>query len=135
MESSMNVHTGNPALLGFRLATAATIALALGFGAAMVTPLASAAPGDADDQAMVDCMLPGQIQRLNNNVMIMGARHPIRTTRADCHVRGGEFHDADRAADAAVDADHPATVHHVAKTHRKARHTAKTVKPASTTTK
>ena len=128
----MNMRAGYPASVRVGFSTvliAATIAMALGFGMAMYAPSAHAAtPGDTDDQSMVDCMLPGQIQRLNNNVMIMGARHPIRTTRADCHVRGGEYHDADRTADA----DHPATVHHPAKAHRKVHHT---VKPTSTTTK
>jgi hypothetical protein len=115
----------------------AMIAMALWFGAGIYAPGAHAAASDTDDQATVDCMLPGQIQRLNNNVMIMGARHPIRTTRADCHVRGGEYHDADRTADIAhvADADSTVAMHHTAKAHRKTHHTAKTVKPTPNSTK
>jgi hypothetical protein len=41
-------------------------------------------------------MLPGQIKRLDNKTMIMGARHPIRTTRADCRMRGGEYRPLER---------------------------------------
>jgi hypothetical protein len=115
MESTMNLHTGNPVTFGFRFATAVAIAITLWFGAGIYAPTAHAAASDGD-QAMVDCMLPGQIQRLSNNVTIMGARHPIRTSRADCHVRGGEYYDAD----------------HIAKVHHKAHHAVKPVNSAST---
>lgn len=112
----------------------ATVAMVLWAGSAGILPSAEAATEQtADDQGMVDCMLPGQIQRLSNNVMIMGARHPIRTTRTDCHVRGGEYHDADHAAVLGhADVDRPDTVHHASKTHRKAHHAAKPVNSTST---
>lgn len=84
-----------------------TIAIALWVGAAACDlPTAHAATTrmdaqersmrKADGQGMVDCMLPGQIRRLDNQATIMGARHPIRTTRADCHARGGEYRTSDR---------------------------------------
>ena len=107
----------------------ATIAMALCAGLSLVAWPAQAATTSADDQSMVDCMLPGRIQRLNNNLTIMGARHPIRTTREDCHVRGGEFHATERTADAGgmavgdrtAEADMPKTDRPV-KTYRTVRH-------------
>ena len=147
----MNPFAHYSAAFRFRFSTTlmtATIAMALWFGAGMLAPAVHAATGDADDQAMVDCMLPGRIQHLNNNVTIMGARHPIRTTRDDCHVRGGEFHAADRTAeteraaqsDRIAEANRLAEANRVAKPHRVARahrtakphRTAKTVKSTPT---
>ena len=148
----MNTFANYLAAFRFRFSTAgmiSTIAVVLCVGTGMFAPAARAATGDTDDQAMVDCMLPGRIMRLNNNAMIMGARHPIRTTREDCHVRGGEFHDADRNVDAERAAEaariseadrvaeanriawanRAARAHHIAKTHRTPR---KTVKSTST---
>lgn len=138
----MNLHTEYPANLRLRYAMTATIAMTLWFGSGVFAPTAHAAGmGDADDKAMVDCMLPGELRRLSNNVTIMGARHPVRTTRADCHVRGGEYHEVDGTSvlGGAVSADVPppsaarpghrtARIHHRTKTH----HMAKTVTSTST---
>ncbi len=136
----MNTRTGYSTSFRFSIAM---IALALWFAAGTFAPVVRAATapvGDAEDQGLVDCMLPGQIKRLNNQTMIMGARHPIRTTRADCHVRGGEFHEPDRVADAdrtadaerIAEADRAAAAEHATKAHRtpKYHHKARTHRKA-----
>ena len=136
----MNTRTGYWTSFRFGIAM---LALALWFAVGAFAPVVRAATteaGDAEDQGLVDCMLPGQIKRLNNQTMIMGARRPIRTTRADCHVRGGEFHEPDRVAEAdrtadaerIAEADRAAAAEHAAKAHRTARyhHKAKTHRKA-----
>lgn len=121
----------------------ATIAMALWVGSGLFPTSVQAATTPADDQSMVDCMLPGRIQHLNNNLTIMGARHPIRTTREDCHVRGGEFHATERPADAGVamsdhteadtaKIDRPVKTHHPVRHHHKSKRTAATAKSTST---
>lgn len=122
----MKSHARNSAFSRLRIAT---IAMTLCAGSGLFPLSIQAATMPADDQSMVDCMLPGQIQRLNHNVMIMGARHPIRTTRDDCHVRGGEPRAVESAAgadgagmtDRTAEAD-PARTEHAVKTHRTVKH-------------
>jgi uncharacterized caspase-like protein len=46
---------------------------------------------------VVDCLLPGQIRRLGQQVTYVTARRPIRTTTEDCVIRGGEYVAQDRA--------------------------------------
>lgn len=46
---------------------------------------------------VVDCLLPGQIRRLGQQVTYVTARRPLRTTTEDCVIRGGEYIAADRA--------------------------------------
>ncbi len=50
-----------------------------------------------EDLLIVDCLLPGQVRRLGANSSFMSARRPVRTTQADCEIRGGEFVSYDRA--------------------------------------
>src|SRR4029077_10271537 len=50
-----------------------------------------------EDLLVVDCLLPGQIRRLGSQATFMSARRPIRTTQADCQIRGGEYVAYDRA--------------------------------------
>ncbi len=70
----------------------------LAFGAGIPAPAVQAATvRNAEDLLVVDCLLPGQIRRLGNQAMFMGARRPIRTTQADCQIRGGEYVSYDRA--------------------------------------
>ncbi|MFU8816061.1 MAG: caspase family protein [Pseudomonadales bacterium] len=45
---------------------------------------------------VVDCLLPGQVRRLGTRTYLT-PRRPIRTTAADCSVRGGEYTAYDRA--------------------------------------
>lgn len=48
------------------------------------------------DYYIVDCLLPGQIRSLGNKTYV-SARRPVRTTAADCNIRGGEYVAFDRA--------------------------------------
>jgi Caspase domain/Sel1 repeat len=50
-----------------------------------------------EDLLIVDCLLPGQVRKLGRSTSFMSARRPIRTTQADCEIRGGEFVSSDRA--------------------------------------
>ena len=80
-----------PTLLGIAGVVFAT-------GIATAPQLASAsAERNPEDLLIVDCMLPGQVRRLGANSSFMSARRPIRTTQADCEIRGGEFVSYDRA--------------------------------------
>lgn len=74
--------------------TAALVVVA----AALPTPSARAATvRNAEDMLIVDCLLPGQIRSLGRQATFMGARRPIRTSQADCQIRGGEYVSYDRA--------------------------------------
>jgi hypothetical protein len=53
---------------------------------------------DVDKLMIVDCMLPGKIMRLGAGARYMSARRPIKTTGADCEIRGGEYIAYDRAS-------------------------------------
>ncbi|MDT0633504.1 caspase family protein [Spectribacter hydrogenooxidans] len=59
-----------------------------------------AEPANASEQIakmqIVDCLLPGQLRRLGNTTY-MTQRRPIKTTAADCNIRGGEYTAYDRA--------------------------------------
>ncbi len=50
-----------------------------------------------EDFLIVDCLLPGQVRKLGRSASFMSARRPIRTTQADCEIRGGEYVSYDRA--------------------------------------
>lgn len=50
-----------------------------------------------EDFLIVDCLLPGQVRRLGRSATFMSARRPVRTTQADCEIRGGEYVSYDRA--------------------------------------
>ncbi|MFA5684525.1 MAG: caspase family protein [Lysobacteraceae bacterium] len=52
---------------------------------------------NAEDLLIVDCLLPGQVRKLGAMANYMSARRPIRTTQADCEIRGGEYVAFDRA--------------------------------------
>ncbi|MES1943961.1 hypothetical protein PC39_07599 [Salinisphaera sp. PC39] len=45
---------------------------------------------------VVDCLLPGQLRKLGNTTYVT-PRRPIKTTAADCNIRGGEYVAHDRA--------------------------------------
>ncbi len=51
---------------------------------------------DIDDLMPVDCLLPPRVKVLGNKVYTE-ARRPLKTTAADCRIRGGEFVAYDRA--------------------------------------
>jgi uncharacterized protein len=72
-------------------------------GAAVMMGTASAAPDKAtegmvkrQDFEIVDCLLPGEVRSLGG-ATFLSRRRPIRTTAADCHIRGGEYTAYDRA--------------------------------------
>lgn len=77
------------------LATALIVVVAGGAAPAMAQPEPSVR--NAEDLLVVDCLLPGQIRQLGRQATFMGARRPIRTTQADCQIRGGEYVAYDRA--------------------------------------
>lgn len=52
---------------------------------------------DTNKLFVVDCLLPGQIRKLGSQMTYLTARRPIRTSAADCEVRGGEYVAYDRA--------------------------------------
>jgi uncharacterized protein len=58
----------------------------------------SAMSGYQDVAALhvVDCLLPGQVRRIGNRTYVT-PRRPIKTTAADCNLRGGEYTAYDRA--------------------------------------
>ena len=45
---------------------------------------------------IVDCLLPGMVRRLGNTEYLT-PRRPVKTTAADCQIRGGEYTSYDRA--------------------------------------
>ncbi len=63
--------------------------------AAETRPANPAQPADAF--LVVDCLMPGQIRRLGNQVTYVGARRAEKTTARDCEIRGGEYVAYDRA--------------------------------------
>lgn len=52
---------------------------------------------DTNKLFVVDCLLPGQVRKLGTQMTYLSQRRPIRTTAADCEVRGGEYVAYDRA--------------------------------------
>lgn len=75
-------------------------------GVLIVVLAGLAAPGSAvraataavpEDLLVVDCLLPGQVRRLGGQASFLSARRPVRTTQADCAIRGGEYVAFDRA--------------------------------------
>ena len=49
------------------------------------------------DLQIVDCLLPGQVRQLGQ-MRYLSARRPLKTTAADCRIRGGEYTAYDRAS-------------------------------------
>lgn len=95
MASRLHGHGGLPRQLGI----AATLAALVVIGAALPPPVSAArsGPKNPEDLLIVDCLLPGQVRKLGASATFMSARRPIRTTQADCEIRGGEYVSYDRA--------------------------------------
>jgi hypothetical protein len=55
------------------------------------------APDSPDAYEVVDCLLPGQIRQLGTVATYVTERRPVRTTKEDCVIRGGEYVSLDRA--------------------------------------
>jgi hypothetical protein len=79
----------------------AAIAL-IALSACAGTPSSEAKTNPASSQdiiaglQIVDCLLPGQLRKLGN-MAYMSPRRPVKTTAADCRIRGGEYVAYDRA--------------------------------------
>jgi hypothetical protein len=72
-------------------------ALVLFSGLAPTPVGAKAGSRNPEDLLIVDCLLPGQIRKLGRQATFMSARRPLRTSQADCEIRGGEYVSYDRA--------------------------------------
>jgi len=75
-------------------------ALTVMLGAGVMPGALEAKPAPArtaEDMMIVDCLLPGQVRKLGRQASFMSARRPVRTTQADCEIRGGEYVAFDRA--------------------------------------
>ena len=64
-------------------------ALALAFTGS--NALGRPAPDVAGADPMVECRLPPQIRHLGENVTFLAAGQQVRTTTADCRIRGGRY--------------------------------------------
>ena len=90
----MNLHDACPLVPRLSvLASGFVLAIVAGWPAAP----AQAAVRNAEDLMIVDCLLPGQIRKLGRQATYLSARRPVRTTQADCEIRGGEYVAYDRA--------------------------------------
>src|SRR5574337_826770 len=67
-----------------------------------LVPGASAAEVRGEKLLVVDCLLPSQVRQLGTGFTYLAPRQAIKTTAADCEVRGGEYVAADRATGAAA---------------------------------
>jgi len=91
----MNTRTKVSALA---LPVAVGIALLAGCSSTGETPATAAAPvTDANKLLIVDCLLPPQVRQLGGQTSYLAARRPIKTSAADCEIRGGEYVSYDRA--------------------------------------
>lgn len=72
-------------------------------GACLAGALAAAAPSPAatptaEGLLIVDCLLPGRVQRLGTQSTYVTARRAAKLTASECGIRGGEYTAADRAS-------------------------------------
>ena len=54
------------------------------------------APGGPGSYEVATCLLPGQVRQLGTHMTYVTERHPVRTTKEDCTIRGGEYMAGDR---------------------------------------
>lgn len=84
-----------------------TLRVVLVIATAMSVCTGAVLAGDTNDKAregmvkrsdleIVECLLPGQVRQLGG-MTYLSPRRPVRTTTADCRVRGGEYVAYDRA--------------------------------------
>lgn len=78
---------------------AVIISISLAAAAANAMPPASTteAAEQIDKLLIVDCLLPGQLRKLGAGAMYLSPRQPVKTSAADCEIRGGEYVAYDRA--------------------------------------
>jgi hypothetical protein len=79
------------------LAAALLLVAGAGIWAPQKAAHATVQTRNPEDLLVVDCLLPGQMRKLGRSSTFMGARRPVRTTQADCEIRGGEYVSYDRA--------------------------------------
>lgn len=81
-----------------RILTAMGLALAL-LSCGQTTPIkpsSAEASANPEDLYIVDCLLPEQVRKLGT-MTYLGPKRPIKTTAADCSIRGGDYVAYDRA--------------------------------------
>ena len=67
-------------------------------GASVTAVPAPAATPAAEGLLIVDCLLPGRVQRLGAQSTYVTARRAAKLTASECGIRGGEYTAADRAS-------------------------------------
>lgn len=85
----------NFTMLGAALAV--LLSACAGSGDQHVAAAAQPGPADADKLLIVDCLLPPQVRQLGTSASYLAARQPVKTSAADCEIRGGEYVSYDRA--------------------------------------
>jgi uncharacterized caspase-like protein len=95
----MPAHTTPPARWqrAFLALGSACLTFLAGHLALAPAPAEAATVRNPEDLMIVDCLLPGQVRKLGRQTTFLTARRPIRTTQADCEIRGGEYVAYDRA--------------------------------------
>ena len=89
-------HTTTAAVFRSALISATTAAVAISSVPALpATPTESAE--STNKLMIVDCLLPGQLRKLGAGATFLSARQPVKTSAADCEIRGGEYVAYDRA--------------------------------------
>jgi len=53
--------------------------------------------GNGNKFMIVNCLLPAQVKKLGTQLTYLAPRRPVRTSAADCEIRGGEYVAYDRA--------------------------------------
>jgi len=89
MSDARYAHVAVCALLGWSVA---------GCAPHTTQPLAASVnPRDADQLYVVDCLLPGELRKVGGAMDYIAPRRPVKTTAADCEIRGGEYTAYNRA--------------------------------------
>lgn len=89
--------TGKPNNSSFRAAVTLTTAAVIAVAVSAPAPSRAAADPRADKLMVVDCLLPGQVRKLGGKRTYLTPRRPVKTTAAECEIRGGEYVAFDRA--------------------------------------
>lgn len=74
----------------------ASLAMSMAVNARAATE--QVALGLSDRLLVVDCLLPGKVQRIGTRVTYLTPRRPVKTAAGDCEIRGGEYVAYDRAS-------------------------------------
>jgi len=109
MTALESVAGGKRRSLYYMIGSTATVVLLFGCAGSGTKPMATAdkgagqaaeaaaSGGDADKFLIVDCLLPPQVKKLGTNLTFLAPRRPVKTSAADCAIRGGEYVSYDRA--------------------------------------